>query len=268
MEDFFKIENITCGYTGMFMLENISFDLKKDSFNGIIGPNGSGKTTLFKSFTGELELKSGDIFLNDINLSQMSGKQRARKFAVVSQNIEISNIKVQDYILMGRLPYYKRFQFFESKNDLLIADKYMKMTGVFELRDKLFSELSGGEQQLVAIARALTQEPQVLLLDEPTAHLDISHQIQILNLLRRLNNTYNLTVLMIIHDLNLAGEYCDYIIMMNEGKIHTKGSPNEVLNYKQIEEVYKTPVVTRENPISKKPAIFLISERVLLNKNI
>lgn len=268
MSNFFKIEKISCGYKGKFMLNEIDFSLNKGLFTGIIGPNGSGKTTLFKGITGELELIKGNIDLNGKNVSQMSSEQRARKFAVVSQNIEIPNIKVGDYVLMGRLPYNKRFQFFESEDDLLIAEKYMKMTGVIELKDILFSELSGGEQQLVAIARALTQEPEVLLLDEPTSHLDIAHQVQILNLLQKFKETLNLTVLMIIHDLNLAGEYCDYIIMMNEGKVHTMGTANEVLNYKHIEAVYNTPVVTRENPISKKPAIFLISERVLLNKDI
>ena len=268
MSNFFKIDKISCGYRGKFMLNDIDFSLGKGLFTGIIGPNGSGKTTLFKGITGELELTKGNIVLNCKDISLMSSEHRARKFAVVSQNIEIPNIKVEDYVLMGRLPYNKRFQFFESEADLLIAEKYMKMTGVIELKDVLFSELSGGEQQLVAIARALTQEPEVLLLDEPTSHLDIAHQVQILNLLQKFNETLNLTVLMIIHDLNLAGEYCDYIIMMNEGAVHTMGTANEVLNYKHIEAVYNTPVVTRENPISKKPAIFLISERVLLSKDI
>ncbi|MCK5700621.1 MAG: ABC transporter ATP-binding protein, partial [Cyclobacteriaceae bacterium] len=130
-------------------------------------------------------------------------------------------------------------------------------------KNKLMCELSGGEQQLAAIARALTQEPDLLLLDEPTSHLDISHQMQILNLIQQLNENMNLTVLMIIHDLNLAAEYCNYLVMMNDGEIFIKGEPKEVLNYNNIEEVYKTVVITHENPLSKKPVVLLVSEKTL-----
>ena len=139
----------------------------------------------------------------------------------------------------------------------------MKLTGILPYAKKYMSQLSGGEQQLAAIAQALIQEPELLLLDEPTSHLDISHQVQILNLIQRLNRDAGLTVLMIIHDLNLAAEYCDYLIMMNKGNIHTLGTPDEVLTYKNIEEVYNTVVVTGKNPLSEKPAIFLVSEKVL-----
>lgn len=261
-----KIENIVCGYPSKFMLDNISFEIQKNSFTGIIGPNGSGKTTLFKSITGELTLESGNIYFQGKNLNKFSSKEKAQKFAIVTQKIEIPEITVEEYVLMGRFPYKKPFQFLETDEDYRLAEKYMKMTGVYKYKDKQFSELSGGEQQLISIAKALTQEPEILLLDEPTSHLDIAHQVRILNLLQRLNTEYNLTVIMIIHDLNLAGEYCENIIMMNNGRINKSGTVSEVLNYKDIEEVYKTPVITRENPISKKPVIFLISERVMKGK--
>jgi iron complex transport system ATP-binding protein len=173
---------------------------------------------------------------------------------------------VEEYVLMGRIPYRKSFQFFETKEDIEIAHKYMKLTGVLVMKDKFMNALSGGEQQLAAIARALTQEPQLLLLDEPTSHLDITHQVQILNLIRRLSRNLGLTVLMIIHDLNLAGEYCDSLIMMQNGTIRKKGLPVEVLNYADIEAVYETIVVTRTNPISNKPVVFLVSEDVIAKK--
>ena len=139
----------------------------------------------------------------------------------------------------------------------------MKLTGVDKLKGKYMNALSGGEQQLAGIARALTQEPDLLLLDEPTSHLDITHQVQTLNLIRRLSCELGLTVLMIIHDLNLAGEYCDSLIMMQEGHIRKKGLPVEVLNYSDIEAVYETVVVVRTNPISNKPVVFLVSEEVI-----
>jgi len=165
------------------------------------------------------------------------------------------------------LPHRKKLRFFETSEDYTIAYEYMKLTNVFHLKDKFMSKISGGEQQLTNIARALAQQPQLLLLDEPTSHLDITHQVQILNLIQKLSQEMNLSILMIIHDLNLAGEYCDYLIMLNDGKIHKKGLPEEVLNYKDIEDVYKTIVVVEQNPVSKKPAVFLVSEKILKQGN-
>ena len=263
MNQFFKIKDFSCGYPGKFTLEEINFEIKKGDFVGIIGPNGSGKTTLFKGISGELSALAGNSRLNGEFIQQMSLKQRAQNLAVVTQNIEVGSMTVEEYVLMGRIPYRKQFQFFETKKDIAIADKYMELTGVTALKDKFMNALSGGEQQLAGIARALTQEPELLLLDEPTSHLDITHQVQILNLIRRLSEQLGLTVLMIIHDLNLAGEYCDSLLMMQKGRIHKKGTPHEVLNYADIEAVYDTVVITRTNPVSGKPVVFLVSEKAL-----
>lgn len=266
MEEFFKINNFSCGYPGKFVLEGVSFDIAKGDFVGIIGPNGSGKTTLFRGISGELNTLAGEGWLNRERIQKMSLKQRAQNMAVVTQTIEVGSMTVEEYVLMGRIPYKKQFQFFETKDDIAIAQKYMKLTGVDRLKDKFMNALSGGEQQLAGIARALTQEPQLLLLDEPTSHLDITHQVQILNLIRRLSRELGLTVLMIIHDLNLAGEYCDSLVMMQNGRMRKKGVPSEVLNYRDIEAVYDTVVVVRTNPISNKPVVFLVSEEVIEKK--
>ena len=263
MENILALENLTCGYSTKFNIEDISFSIPKGSFTGIIGPNGSGKTTLFRGVTGSIKTKQGNIKLKGKDLSRFSYKEKAQNIAIVTQNIEAAQMTVEEYVLMGRMPYQARFVFFESKKDYEITRKYMKLTNTFHLKDKLMTQLSGGEQQLAGIARALTQEPDLLLLDEPTSHLDITHQVQILNLLQRLNTDLQLSVLMIIHDLNLAGEYCDYLVMMNNGKVHTQGTPEQVLNYKNIEDVYKTLVVTEKNPLSGKPVILLVSENVL-----
>lgn len=263
MVPFLKIENFSCGYPGKFVLEQMNLEIQKGDFVGIIGPNGSGKTTLFKGITAELHSLSGKSVLNGQSIQKMDLKTRARNLAIVTQTIEAGAMSVEEYVLMGRLPYRRQFQFFESEEDVKIAQKYMKLTGVDKLKHKQMNALSGGEQQLAGIARALTQEPQLLLLDEPTSHLDISHQVQILNLIRRLSQNLKLTILMIIHDLNLAGEYCDSLIMMNNGRLHKTGMPSEVLNYQDIEEVYNTVVITRTNPISGKPVVFLVSENVL-----
>lgn len=262
MENYLKVDKLSCGYAD-FNLNQVSFALKKGDFGGIIGPNGSGKTTLFKGLTGELGAKEGSIALDGKNLLQMKLKEKARHIAVVSQFTEQAEISVEEYVLMGRFPYHGMFQFFDSDYDNKIAKKYMELTGVYEYRNKLMSQLSGGEQQLAAVARALTQEPELLLLDEPTSHLDITHQVQVLNLIQRLNEELGLTVLIIIHDLNLAGEYCDKLIMMNKGKVHKQGNTDEVLSFRNIEDVYNTVVVTQQNPLSKKTAIFLVSDKVL-----
>ncbi|MDA3880803.1 MAG: ABC transporter ATP-binding protein [Prolixibacteraceae bacterium] len=263
MKHYLNVENLVCGYSNSFNLKEICFGIKQGAFAGIIGPNGSGKTTLFRGIAGDLGVKSGSIQLNNTNLGKIQLKEKAQKIAVVTQYTEITDMTVEEYVLMGRTPYRPRFQFFESKNDVQIAERYLKLTNTYPLRHKPMTELSGGEQQLAAIARALTQEPELLLLDEPTSHLDITHQVQILNLIQQLNHDLKLTVLLIIHDLNMASEYCDFLIMMKNGAIHAIGNPSEVLNYRTIEEVYQTVVITRENPVSKKPVVFLVSEKVL-----
>lgn len=262
MNNILVLQNLCCGYT-KFQLSDINIDIPKGSFAGIIGPNGSGKTTLFRAITGTLGLKSGKILLSDKNMRELSLRERAQNIAIVSQFIEAGDMSVEDYVLMGRIPYHSRFNFFETGEDFVIARKYMEMTDTWRFKDQLMSELSGGEQQLAGIARALTQQPQLLLLDEPTSHLDITHQVRILNVLQQLNQEMGLSVLMVIHDLNLASEYCDRLILVNKGKIHTQGTPEDVLTFQNIEDVYQTVVVTQNNPLSGKPAVFLASGKVL-----
>ena len=260
MSSILKVRNIKSGYGEKEVVKGISFDVSTGSFTGIIGPNACGKTTLFRTIIGDIELRAGSILIDDKDILSLTTKERASKIAIVTQDLDMPSLSVEEYVLLGRYPYNSRFQFFESESDYSIAHKYMKMTNTYKYKNQQINELSGGAQQLVAIARALTQEPELLLLDEPTSHLDITHQVQVLNLIRRLNKDMKLSVLMIIHDLNLAGEYCDNLVMMNEGIIHKSGTVEEVLNYKDIEDVYKTIVVTRINPISKKPVVFLVSE--------
>lgn len=258
-----KITDLKCGYGDKFHISGITLDAARGDFTGIIGPNGSGKTTLLRGITGELRIEYGSIVLDGKSIDDYTLKEKARKLAVVSQEIENAPITVEDYVLMGRLPYMKPMQFFESNEDHEIADRYMELTGVSTLRNKFLYQLSGGEKQLAAIARALTQEPLVLLLDEPTSHLDITHQMQILNLIQGFRDDPGLTVVMIIHDLNLAGEFCDHLVMMQDGGIYTTGAPEDVLTYENIEQVYQTVVVTKTNPLSGKPVIFPVSRAVL-----
>ena len=257
------VRDFSCGYREKFVLNKVDFTINRGSIFGIIGPNGSGKTTLFRGITGELEAHSGEVVLGGRRIKDMSHAEKARSIAVVAQHVTATDMTVEDYVLMGRMPYRSRFQLFETTEDYRIAHHYMELTNVYHLKDKYMSRISGGEQQLASIARALTQEPELLLLDEPTSHLDITHQVQILNLVQRLNEKMNLTVLMILHDLNLAGEYCDYLLMLNNGRIFKQGTPDEVIDYRVIEEGYDTVVVVQSNPVSGKPAVFLVSEKIL-----
>jgi len=262
-----EIQNLTSGYPSEFLINDVNLGIEKGSLTGIIGPNGAGKTTLFRSIVGNLPMLSGEILLNGKPIRKMGHREKARHLAIVTQDIETVDITLLDYVLMGRYPYHRPFQFFETKRDYEIAEEFLKLTDTWHLRHKNLSQISGGERQLAAMARALTQQPSILLLDEPTSHLDITHQVQLLNLIQRLNEQLQLTVIMIIHDLNLSGEYCDQLILMNQGRIHTTGPPNKVLTYQHIEDVYQTVVITRENPISHRPAVFLVSDRVLNQKS-
>ena len=263
MENILHIADFACGYSSKFSIHVNNITIKKGDFCGIIGPNGAGKTTLFRGITGELAPQHGHITFKGEMLSEMKRQKRAQHMAIVNQNVGSPNISVEDYVLLGRMPYQKSLSFIETKEDYTIAQHYMEMTDTYRFKDKLMSELSGGEQQLAAIARALTQEPELLLLDEPTSHLDISHAVSILNLLQTLNQEKQLTIMMVIHDLNLAGEFCEQLIMMKEGSIFATGTPNEVLTYQNIEAVHNTIVITQNNPLSGKPAVFLVSKRVM-----
>ena len=202
-----RMEKIQCGYGPKIVLDGIDLEVKKGEFVGIIGPNGSGKTTVLRAITRLIKPMRGKIYLDNKDIYTLSHKEIAQEIAVVSQNLPIVSMTVKEFILLGRVPYYKNLQFFESKHDLIAANRAMTMTNIEHLKNHYMSEMSGGEVQLAFIARAIAQEPSLLLLDEPTAHLDITHQVSVLDLIKRLNRQHDLTVIIVLHDLNLASEY-------------------------------------------------------------
>ncbi len=258
-----QLKAVNYGYPGDFHLQGVSLALKSGFFSGIIGPNGSGKSTLLKGLAGELKLRPGQVFLNGEDLCQMPARERAQKISVVSQFNIPTRMTVEEYVLMGRIPYRKAFRFFETCRDKELADYYMKLTKIAHLRHKDLSCLSGGEMQLASVAKALTQEPQLLLLDEATSHLDISHQLEVLDLIQECCEERGLTALMVIHDLNLSAEYCHELFLLKAGCLFAEGTPCEVLTYHNIEAVYNTVVIAQENPISHKPNLFLVSKKML-----
>jgi len=226
---------------------------------GIIGPNGSGKTTLLRLLSRVLPPQEGMILFLGQDIFKLDLKSFCQKTAFVSQDTVINfAFTVSEIVLLGRIPHLKRLQS-ETKLDRKKADDSMVLTDTLVLKQKMIDELSAGERQRVMIAKALAQEPVLLFLDEPTSHLDIGHQIQILDLLKKLNKESGLTIVMVLHDLNLASEYCNRILLLAEGKVFKEGPPEEVLTYQNIEQVYKTVVLVKNNPINKKPYVVLVS---------
>jgi len=256
-----EIKNLTCGYDAKFILQDINLKIEEQEFVGIIGPNGSGKTTLLRAITKIIRPRNGSIIFEGEDLESLNFRELAKRIACVTQNWETDlKMTVEEFVLLGRIPHLKKWQFLETNVDEEIAKESMSLTDTFKFKDRPLESLSAGERQLVVTARALTQEPKLLLLDEPTSHLDIAHQVQILDLIKRLNKKNGLTVMIVLHDLNLASEYCERLVLLNNGLIHKIGKPEEVLTYSIIEEVYNTIVVVEKNPVSFRPYILLVPE--------
>ncbi len=247
-----RIDNIACRYETANVLENISFSATAGDFVGVIGPNASGKSTLLKSISKILRPHTGVVLLNQRDIYTLKSAGVAKKLAVVPQKSAISfAFTALEVVLMGRAPHLGRFEI-EGREDLLIAKRSMELTNTWHLRERPIDRLSGGEEQRVIIARALAQEPRVLLLDEPTGHLDINHQIEILDLIKRLNKEWEMVVIAIFHDLNVASQYCDRLILLFEGKIFAAGRADDVLTRENIEKVYGIRVIVKEDDVSGK----------------
>lgn len=252
-----KVANINFAYTKTPILQNISFIVQKGDWLGLLGPNGSGKTTLLKCLSGILKPQSGTIELTEFTDHKRTNeptnqRTNALLIAVVPQETSITfPFTVAEIVLMGRQPYYKKFGF-ETAHDIKIAEDSMRLTDTWQFRNRQFNELSGGERQRVIIARALAQEPKILLLDEPTAFLDIRHQQDILKLLKKLNEECGLTIVSAMHDINLALLYCKTIALLKNGRILNIGSPNEVVTFANLKDVFETEVYVGINDLTGK----------------
>ena len=256
-----KIEvlGVDCSYGSIRALEGVSFEVGERDFLGIIGPNGAGKTTLLRCITKILRPKVGAILLDEEDVSDMGREEIAKKFGVVPQESLLTfPFTVLDVVLMGRTPHLGRFAR-ETRRDLRVAKAAMKLTKVTHLADRTVNELSGGEKQRVVIAKALTQEPKALLLDEPTLHLDINHQLEILELLKGLNERKKLAVIAVFHDLNLAARFCTKLLLLNSGKIHSIGSVEEVLTPENIKTVYHVDAHITRHPLTKSLNVVAVS---------
>jgi iron complex transport system ATP-binding protein len=250
-----RAESVFFEYPGREVFRDLTLALEEGEIIGLIGPNSSGKTTLLKILDGVLAPHRGRVLLRGREVRKLPRSEIARTIAVVPQGMEVPfSFTAGEIVLMGRAPYLGRFSW-EKKKDLDVAREAMALTDVLELEKRLFFELSQGEKQRVLMARALTQEPKIILLDEPTSHLDISHQVELHELIRRLNEDRNLTVLNISHDLNLAAEYSNRIVLLHRGTIFAAGPPGKVLTEENIRRVYETTVLVEKNPLSGAPRV-------------
>jgi iron complex transport system ATP-binding protein len=251
-----RVDHIDVRYGDLTVLKRIFLDVAPGTFFGIIGPNGSGKTTLIKAMSRILPPSEGAVFLGENELSTYSFRDLAREIGVVPQETTINfDFTVRDVVLMGRHPYIRRMGS-ERQQDLDIVNRAMELTNTLHFADRSINEISGGERQRVIIARALAQQPNILLLDEPTSHLDINHQTEILNIISNLKGS--VTIVGVFHDLNLAAHFCDILIMLDEGKIVAQGTPKTVLTRENLNAVFHINAIVRTNPVTQKPYIIPI----------
>jgi iron complex transport system ATP-binding protein len=238
-------------------LADLSLDISAGEIIGVIGPNSSGKTTLIRLLTRVLEPAVGEIRLEGVPVGRLSRTDLARRLAVVPQGILPQfPFTVGELALMGRYPHDPG-RYFESPRDRAVAREAMAATGVLELADVPLEHLSGGERQRAVIARALAQEPRLLILDEPTAHLDLRYQVEAAALLRRLNGERGMTILLVSHDLNLAAEVCDRLLLLNGGRPAAIGPPEAVLDEALLASVFGCGVVVDTSETTRRPIVRL-----------
>lgn len=250
-------QGLIAGYGKKPVLLGIDLVIREGEFIGVAGPNGSGKTTLVRALTGVIHHHQGTVTWQGGRLGESDPGSFSRSLAVVSQvRGEYIDLPVEDLVMLGRIPYFRRFQWWPAGRDREMVEWAMEATETAGFRGKNFRNLSGGEQQRVMIATALAQEPELLLLDEPTLHLDISFQVEIFRLLRRLNREGGLTVFTILHDLNLASAYCDRLIYLKEGRIWKDGPAEELIRREYLSELFQARVEVFPHPESGRPLIF------------
>jgi len=251
-----NVDGVECRYGSVKVLEDVSLSVEGGDFVGILGPNGSGKTTLLKSISRILKPHKGTILLNEADIYSLKSVEVAKQLAVVPQETSIGfNFSALDIVLMGRNPHMKRFQM-ESEKDMAIARKVMNLTNIWHLAERPMNELSGGEKQRVIIARALAQEPKILLLDEPLTHLDIMNQLEIMDLVKDLCVKEKLVVLAVFHDFNLAARYCKSAIMLKDSRIFAAGNLTEVLTSENIKSVFNVDAIVQKHLVTN--SVFVV----------
>jgi iron complex transport system ATP-binding protein len=261
-----SVEQVSYAYSAnpsqapLFTLEATSFQAKPGEVVAILGPNASGKSTLLKLITGALAPLSGRILLNGFVTHSLTPRTRAQRIAVVQQeSLLLFPSRVWEFVLQGRHAHGRSLRF-ESDDDLLIAKNALAQVRAADLSDRSMDQISGGEKQRVILARALAQQPLLLLLDEPTLHLDIAAQVDLLHTLRRLAAENRYTVVVVTHELNLAAEYADQVVLMQRGRCLRVGPPSSIYQRELLEQVFQTPLTVELGP-SGRPRVTVLSDR-------
>ncbi len=246
-----KVRGVSCKYDSIPALDGVEFSVRSHEFIGILGPNGSGKTSLLRTVSRVLRPVVGTVLVDEDDVYSMTPTSVARKIAVVPQDGSVNfNFTALEIVMMGRNPHLSPFQL-ESRRDLQVARRAMAQARCLHLANRRINELSGGERRRVLIARALAQEPYLLLLDEPTLNLDINNQIELMRTVRSLCSERGIAVLSVFHDFNLAARYSDYIILLNEGRVFSVGTPEEVLTKENLKEVFKVNAEISKHPVAR-----------------
>lgn len=252
-----EAEGIVKTYHGTPVLRGVDVKVRPGEMVGLIGPNGSGKTTLVRMLSGEEKPDAGTIRLEGRSLSDWSLRERARKIAVLPQEgLPPVPFTVEEVVGMGRHPHQSLWPW-ADRNDRSVVESVLRRIRLIGDRNRPVHQLSGGERQRVAIAKAMAQDPRVLLLDEPTTYLDISHQLSILDAIRHWQSEQGLAVLAVFHDLNLAAQYCSRLLMIKAGRVVVQGRPKEVIRSAAIREVYGVDPVIIRHPSSRIPQVLL-----------
>jgi iron complex transport system ATP-binding protein len=242
---------------GRTVLNNLSCSFQKGRMYGIIGPNGVGKSTLLHILSGVEQPKQGEVLLNGRSIQSYPRKQLARQIAVLQQSgLPPVGFSVREVASMGRYPFQNWLGNEEHDSEPVI-DEALSAMGLRELEHRKMDQLSGGERQRVALAKLMVQEPSIILLDEPTTYLDIGFQVQLLDTVRKWQRNSELTVISVLHDLNLASLYCDELIVLHRGTVAAAGTPHDVLSTELIEQVYETVTAVIEHPLTGTPQIML-----------
>lgn len=250
-----KTRNIIAGYGRHRVLNDVSMDVARGQFVGLLGPNGSGKTTLLRVISGILRPQSGQVLLDGQDIARLSRRQLSRSVACLQQDVASdSSFTVREVAIMGRTPHLPRLGW-ESADDIRIAEEAMHAADIAHLADRPINAISGGERQRALFAMCLAQQPRLLLLDEPVSHLDLGHQIQLLQRVRTLSVEQRLTVIAVFHDLNLASEFCDQLLVLKDGKAIASGPPQEVITPAMVQDVYQANVLVETNRLSGKPHV-------------
>ena len=253
-----RAEGIDFSYGDGPVLRRVDLSLGRGELVGLVGPNGSGKTTLIRALSGVVKPQEGRVLLGADDVRGLKRRQIGRRVAVVPQGLHTPfGFRAYEMVMLGRTPHVRPLVGATQKDRDVVSDM-MRLTATEELAERPFNDLSGGEQQRVVVAMALAQEPEILLLDEPVVHLDISHQVEILELIQSLNRERGLTVLATMHDLNLAALYFDRLVLLKEGRVRADGTPDKVLTEARINEVFSASVRVEPHPLTGTPHIVVI----------